>query len=324
MRKLAMLVAVLPAVLLSVLPAAGIAQSYPARPMRFIVPFAAGGGADILARSIGQKLTDEFGQQVVVDNRTGASSIIGTEAAAKAPADGYTMLIVGTGHVVNPSMYAKLPYDTLKDFAPITQLTSSPNVLIVHPSVPAKSVAELITLARSRTAPLTYSTAGNGTAGHLSAELFRLTGKFELTHVPYKSAPQALTDVVSGQVQMQFSNLMAALPHAKTGKVNALAVTTARRSPAMPELPTMAEAGLPGFSVDQSYGMLAPAGTPQAILDRIAKSVTGILKSPDISQRMSAEGAVLVGSSPAEYRRYIETEVRKWAEVVRAAKIKAD
>ncbi|WP_087748620.1 MULTISPECIES: tripartite tricarboxylate transporter substrate-binding protein [unclassified Acidovorax] len=200
--------------------APALAQQYPTRPLRFIVPFAAGGGADILARSIGQKLTDEFGQQVVVDNRTGASSIIGTEAAAKAPGDGYTMLIVGTGHVVNPSMYPKLPYDTLKDFAPITQLTSSPNVLILHPSVPAKSVSELMTLARSRTAPLTYSTAGNGTAGHLSAELFRLTGKFELTHVPYKSAPQALTDVVSGQVQMQFSNLMAALPHMKTGKVN--------------------------------------------------------------------------------------------------------
>ncbi|MBI3068922.1 MAG: tripartite tricarboxylate transporter substrate binding protein [Betaproteobacteria bacterium] len=300
------------------------AQDYPAKTIRFIVPFAPGGGADILARSIGQKLSEKWGQPVVVDNRPGASAIIGTEAAAKAAPDGYTIVIIATGHTVNPSLYRKLPYNTLRDFAPVTQLTSSPNVLVVHPSVPVKTARDLIGLARKRPAELNYSSAGNGTAGHLSAELFKLMARVNAVHVPYKSAPQALTDLLTGQVQLQFSNLMAALPHIKTARLRALAVTTVERSPAIPELPTMEEAGLPGYRVDQTYGVLAPAGTSAAIIDKLNAEIVNILKTPEFRRRMTAEGALLVGNSPQQYESYLRAEIEKWTRVVQHVGIRVD
>ena len=206
-----------------------MAQNYPAKPIRFIVPNAAGGGADILARSIAQKLNERWGQPVIVDNRPGAGGVLGTEIAAKAAPDGYTVVVVATGHTVNPSLM-KLPYDSVKDFVPITQMTASPNMLIVHPSLPVKTLKELIVLARQHPGAMNYSSAGNGTAGHLAAELFKMMAKVNVVHVPYKAAPQALSDVISGQIQMQFSNLMVALPHARSGKLRGLAVTTIKRS----------------------------------------------------------------------------------------------
>ncbi|OGA51547.1 MAG: hypothetical protein A3G24_15275, partial [Betaproteobacteria bacterium RIFCSPLOWO2_12_FULL_62_13] len=216
------------------------------------------------------------------------------------------------------------PYSTLRDFAPITQLTSSPNVLVVHPSVPVNTVRVLVGLARERPGELNYSSAGNGTAGHLAAELFKLMALVNVVHVPYKSAPQALTDLVTGQVQLQFSNLMAALPHVKTTKLRALAVTTVERSPAVPALPTMEEAGLPGYRVDQTYGVLAPAGTSAAIIDKLNTEIVNILKTPEFRQRMTAEGAVLVGNSPQQYDGYLRGEIQKWAKVVQHIGIRVD
>ena len=300
------------------------AQTYPSKPVRFIVANAPGGGADMLARAIGQKLSERLKQPVVVENRPGAGGIVGTEVAARAPADGHTIVMIATNHTVNPSIYKTLPYDALGDFEPVTQVTASPNVLIVHPSLPARSVKELIAIARRSPGELNFSSAGNGTAGHLAAELMKVMAKIDIVHVPYKAAPQALSDLVSGQVQLQFSNLMAAMPQMSASKVRALAVTTQARSPAVPELPTMAEAGLPGYRVDQTYGVLAPAKTPAAIVERLSAEIAQILKLPDMRQRLVTEGAVPVGSTPQQYRQYLTEELQKWARVAKAINLKAD
>ena len=264
-----------------------MAQDYPAKPIRFIIPLAPGGGGDILARSIAQKLNEKWGQPVIVDNRPGGGGVIGTEVVAKAPADGYTILMIATNHTVNPSLIPKLPYDAIADFAPVTQLTASPNILVLHPSLPAASLKELIALARQRPGQLNYSSAGNGTAGHLAAELMKMMAKIDVVHVPYKAAPQALSDLVSGQIQLQFSNLMTALPHVKSGRLRGIAVTTLQRSPAIPELPTMDQAGLRGYRVDQTYGVVAPGRTPAPIVAKLNAEIVNILKSPDISPQSS-------------------------------------
>jgi tripartite-type tricarboxylate transporter receptor subunit TctC len=300
------------------------AQAYPSKPVRFIVANAPGGGADMLARTIAQKLGEKLRQPVVVDNRPGAGGIVGTEIAARAPGDGHTIVMIATNHTVNPSLYKTLPYDALGDFEPVTQVTASPNVLIVHPSLPARTVKELISIARKRPGELNFSSAGNGTAGHLATELMKVMAKIDVVHVPYKSAPQALGDLVSGQVQLQFSNLMAAMPPIGAAKVRALAVTTEARSPALPELPTMAEAGLPGYRVDQTYGVLAPAKTPAVIVERLSTEIAQILRASDVRERLLAEGAVPVGSTPQQYRRYLAEELQKWAKVAKAINLKAD
>ncbi len=301
-----------------------MAQDYPAKPIRFIIPLAPGGGGDILARSIAQKLNEKWGQPVIVDNRPGGGGVIGTEVVAKAPADGYTILMIATNHTVNPSLIPKLPYDAIADFAPVTQLTASPNILVLHPSLPATSLKELIALARQRPGQLNYSSAGNGTAGHLAAELMKMMAKIDVVHVPYKAAPQALSDLVSGQIQLQFSNLMTALPHVKNGRLRGIAVTTIQRSPAIPELPTMDQAGLRGYRVDQTYGVVAPGRTPAPIIARLNGEIVNILKSPDIGQRMSAEGAMLVGNTPQEYLEYLKAELQKWTRVVKEVGIRLD
>ena len=301
-----------------------MAQDYPAKPIRFIIPLAPGGGGDILARSIAQKLNEKWGQPVIVDNRPGGGGVIGTEVVAKAPADGYTILMIATNHTVNPSLIPKLPYDAIADFAPVTQLTASPNILVLHPSLPATSLKELIALARQRPGQLNYSSAGNGTAGHLAAELMKMMAKIDVVHVPYKAAPQALSDLVSGQIQLQFSNLMTALPHVKSGRLRGIAVTTIQRSPAIPELPTMDQAGLRGYRVDQTYGVVAPGRTPAPIIARLNGEIVNILKSPDIGQRMSAEGAMLVGNTPQEYLEYLKAELQKWTRVVKEVGIRLD
>lgn len=301
-----------------------MAQDYPAKPIRFIIPLAPGGGGDILARSIAQKLNEKWGQPVIVDNRPGGGGVIGTEVVAKAPADGYTILMIATNHTVNPSLIPKLPYDAIADFAPVTQLTASPNILVLHPSLPATSLKELIALARQRPGQLNYSSAGNGTAGHLAAELMKMMAKIDVVHVPYKAAPQALSDLVSGQIQLQFSNLMTALPHVKSGRLRGIAVTTIQRSPAIPELPTMDQAGLRGYRVDQTYGVVAPGRTPAPIVAKLNAEIVNILKSPDIGQRMSAEGAMLVGNTPQEYLEYLKAELQKWTRVVKEVGIRLD
>lgn len=301
-----------------------MAQDYPAKPIRFIIPLAPGGGGDILARSIAQKLNEKWGQPVIVDNRPGGGGVIGTEVVAKAPADGYTILMIATNHTVNPSLIPKLPYDAIADFAPVTQLTASPNILVLHPSLPAASLKELIALARQRPGQLNYSSAGNGTAGHLAAELMKMMAKIDVVHVPYKAAPQALSDLVSGQIQLQFSNLMTALPHVKSGRLRGIAVTTLQRSPAIPELPTMDQAGLRGYRVDQTYGVVAPGRTPAPIVAKLNAEIVNILKSPDIGQRMSAEGAMLVGNTPQEYLEYLKAELQKWTKVVKEVGIRLD
>ena len=301
-----------------------MAQDYPAKPIRFIIPLAPGGGGDILARSIAQKLNEKWGQPVIVDNRPGGGGVIGTEVVAKAPADGYTILMIATNHTVNPSLIPKLPYDAIADFAPVTQLTASPNILVLHPSLPATSLKELIALARQRPGQLNYSSAGNGTAGHLAAELMKMMAKIDVVHVPYKAAPQALSDLVSGQIQLQFSNLMTALPHVKNGRLRGIAVTTIQRSPAIPELPTMDQAGLRGYRVDQTYGVVAPGRTPAPIVAKLNAEIVNILKSPDIGQRMSAEGAMLVGNTPQEYLEYLKAELQKWTRVVKEVGIRLD
>lgn len=300
------------------------AQEYPAKPIRFILPLAPGGGGDILARAIAQKLNEKWGQPVIVDNRPGGGGVIGTDAVAKAPPDGYTILMIATNHTVNPSLIPKLPYDAISDFAPVTQLTASPNVLALHPSLPASSLKELIALARQRPGQLNYSSAGNGTAGHLAAELLKVMAGVDVVHVPYKAAPQALSDLISGQVQLQFSNLMAALPHIKSARLRGIAVTTLVRSPALPQLPTMNEAGLRDYRVDQTYGVVAPGRTPAAVVAKLNSEIVGILRTPEIGQRMADEGAMLIGNSPQEYLDYLRTELQKWRKVVTQVGIRLD
>jgi len=297
---------------------------YPNKLIRFIVANAPGGGADMLARAIAQKLSERVKQPVVVDNRPGAGGVVGTEVAAKAAPDGYTIVMIATNHTVNPSLYRSLPYDALRDFEPVTQVTASPNVLVIHPSLPVSSVQALIELARRKPGELNYSSAGNGTAGHLAAELMKVMTQIDIVHVPYKAAPQALADLIGGQVQLQFSNLMAARPQIGAKKLRGLAVTTQGRSPAIPELPTMAEAGLPGYRVDQTYGILAPGKTPAVLVERLNAEIVQILKMPDMHQRLLAEGAMPVGNSPQQYRQYLAEELQKWARVTKQINLKLD
>jgi len=327
-RRRAALVATLAAAALGV-PCAHAAESaapadYPAKLIRFIVANAPGGGADMLARAIAQKLSERVKQPVVVDNRPGAGGVVGTEAAAKAPPDGYTIVMIATNHTVNPSLYKSLPYDALRDFEPVTQVTASPNVLVVHPSLPPTNLQELLALARRKPGQLNYSSAGNGTAGHLAAELMKVMAKVDLVHVPYKSAPQALADLMSGEVQLQFSNLMAALPQIGAKKLRGLAVTTSVRSPAIPALPTMAEAGLPGYRVDQTYGILAPGRTPAAMVERLNAEIVQILSTPEMKKQLLAEGAIPVGNTPQQYRQYLTEELQKWAKVAKQINLRLD
>lgn len=297
---------------------------YPSRTIRFIVANAPGGGADMLARGIAQKLAERFKHPVIVDNRPGAGGVVGTELAAKAPPDGYTIVMIATNHTVNPSLYRKLPYDALGDFEPVTQVTASPNVLVVHPSLPTKNLQELISLAKTKPGQLNYSSAGNGTAGHLAAELMKVMAKVDVVHVPYKAAPQALADLISGEVQLQFSNLMAALPQIGSGKLRGLAVTTQKRSPALAELPTMDEAGLPGYRVDQTYGILAPGKTPAALVEKLNLEIVQVLQAPEVKQRLMAEGAIPVGNTPQQYRQYLSEELHKWAKVAKQINLRLD
>ena len=296
------------------------AAGFPARPIRFIVPNAAGGSTDLVARTVAQKVGESLGQQIVVDNRPGSGGIVGTELVAKATGDGYTLLMGTIGNLaISPHLYRKLAYDPLRDFSPITQLASAAYMLVIHPSVPAKTVAELVALAKARPAQLNYASAGSGTGSHLSAELFRSVAGITLVHVPYKGGTPAITDVIAGQVQIMLNGIPSSVPHLKTGRIRALAVTTATRSPAAPELPTMAESGYPGAVSTSWTGVLAPSGTPANVIARLNAEFVRALRTPEVSARLSADGAVPVGSSSGEFAAYLRSELVKWGKVVKAS-----
>ena len=303
--------------------AAAIAPTYPAKPIRIIVPFAPGGPNDILARLVGRKLTESWGQQVIVDNRAGGGTIIGTELAARATPDGYTLLMVSTSHAVNPGLVRKLPYDTLRDFAPVIRLTASPNVLVVNPSVPVQSVRDLIALAKGRPGELNYASGGTGTATHLAGELLCITAGVKMTHIPYKGATPATVDLMSGAVAWMFGTILPTLPHVKAGRLRAIAVSGAQRSPALPDVPTVAET-LPGFEAASWYGIFAPAQTPREVIAKLNRESARILETTDMREYLLREGAVPAGGTPEEFAAHFRNEIAKWARLIRDAGIKSE
>ena len=299
---------------------ASSASSYPDRPIRFVVPLAPGGAVDIAARAVAQELATSLRQQVVVDNRAGGGGNIGAEIVAKAPPDGYTMVMGSSSNFgVNPTLYKNLPYDAVRDFAPVTLVSFAPNALYVHPSVPANTVKELVALAKAKPGTLNFASSGQGGSGHLAGELFKMVTGVDIVHVPYKGTGQALADTVGGQVQMQFGSVIAVLPHVKAGKLRALAVTVRKRVPALPQVPTMAEAGYPAVETTVWNGVLVPAKTPRPIVDRLNAEIVAILKRPEVRERFAAQGAEAVGSTSAEFAAHIRREIDKWGKVVRAA-----
>ncbi len=301
-----------------------MAQSYPNKPIRLIVPFAPGGGTDITGRAIAMKLTDALGQTVVVDNRAGANGTIGADIAAKAPPDGYTLSMISSSHSVNPSLMKKLPYDLIADLAPITQATTQPYALIVHPSVAAKSVKELIALVKAKPNSLNYGSSGTGGLSHLSGALLCSMTGITMTHIPYKGGAPALTDLVGGQIQLLFSTILQAQSQLKGGRVRALAVTTAKRSAGAPDLPTMQEAGVAGYEVAGWYGMVAPLKTPAAIIARLNTEAVKALRASDIKDKLAADGSEPVGSTSDAFGLHIKAEVAKWQRLVKDASIRAE
>ena len=301
------------------------AQQYPTRPVRFVVPFAPGGSTDTLARTLSIKLADALGQQVVVDNRSGGNGNIGMEIVARSPPDGHTIVL---GYIANlaiaVSLYSTLPFDPVRDYAPVTQLAISPNVLTAHPSVPAKNLKELIALAKAKPGQVTFASTGVASVGHLTGELLNSLAGMKMLHVPYKGGGQAIIDLLGGHVQVMFSGFTAAMPHIKGGKIRALAVTGARRSPALPDVPTIAEQGFPGVEATAWYGVLAPAKTPRPIVTRLHDETVKALKLPDVKERLDGLGFEIVGSTPEEFGAYIKSEIKKWEKVVKASGAKPD
>ncbi|SPA54674.1 tripartite tricarboxylate transporter substrate binding protein [Cupriavidus taiwanensis] len=298
--------------------------AYPDRPIRLVVPYPAGGAADTVARTLAAPLGAKLGQTIVVDNRPGASGVIGAGAVAKAAPDGYTLLLDATAHSVNPSLQARLPYDTVKDFAPISLVVLVPNLLVVPPDSPFKSPKDIVNAAKAKPGKLTYASAGPGTAQHLAAELFGQQSGLNLLHVPYKGGAPALSDLMGGQVDMMFSNMAASYPLVAGKKLKVLATTGTKRSAALPDTPTIAESGLPGYQVYEWNGLFAPAGTPQAIVDRLSALTREVLNSPEVSQRLAAIGAEPAGSRPEDFRKFVEGETAKWAKVIKQGSIRAE
>lgn len=300
------------------------AQAWPSHSVRLVVSYPAGGGADVVGRLLAPKLSDYLGQQFVVDNRGGASGMIGADFVAKSPADGYTVLLDASAHGVNPSLQPKLPYDTMKDLAAVSLLVRVPNVVVVTPSLPVNSIAELIKLAKSEPGKLSFASSGTGSAQHLAAELFKAQAKVNMVHVPYRGGSPAMVDVMSGQVPVMFTNMASALPHVKAGKLKALATTGSHRPSALPDLPTVAESGLKGYEVYEWNGMFVPGGTPRDIIDRLQKAVVKALAQPDVREHLIGLGAEVVGSTPAELDRYRSNEIAKWAVIIKNAGIKVE
>jgi tripartite-type tricarboxylate transporter receptor subunit TctC len=299
-------------------------SAYPQKPIRLVVPFPPGGGTDILARLLGHKMSELLSQQIVVDNRGGAGGTIGTDIAAKAPPDGYTLILVSGSHAINPGLYPKLPYDSIGDFAPITQIATAPGILVVNPSLPVKSVKDLIALARTKPNEINYASAGSGTPPHLAAELFKVMAKIDMVHVPYKGNAPAFTDVIGGQVSLIFPTMPSAMPFIKSGKLRPIAVTSAKRSPAAPDIPTIAESGLPGYEATSWYGILAPAGTPPQIVARLHEVLVSVIGAPDMKDKLAAQGLDPVGNTPQEFAAVIKSEIVKWAKVIKASGAKPE
>jgi tripartite-type tricarboxylate transporter receptor subunit TctC len=301
------------------------AQPYPNKPIRLVVPFPPAGTTDILARDVGQRLTDALGQSVVIDNRPGAAGNVGSDLVAKSAPDGYTLLMCTVStHAINPSLYSNLPYDHIKDFAPIILVARVPNVLEVNPGVPVFTVADLIKLAKEKPGQLNFASSGSGTSIHLSGELFKTMAGVDMVHVPYKGSAPAITDLIGGQVQLMFDNLPSSLQQIKAGKLRAIAVTSAQRSPALPNIPTIAESGLPGFEATSWFGVLAPAGTPPAIINRLNAEIDKWLQSPEGKDKLLEQGALPAGGTPEQFTAYIKSETEKWAKVVKASGAKVD
>ena len=299
-------------------------QGYPQKPMRIVVPFPAGGTTDILARAIGQKLTEQWKQQVIIDNRPGAGANIGAEVAARSPPDGYTLFGISTAHAINPSLYGRLAYDPIRDFAPVTNVAVVSQILTVHPSLPVKSVKEFIAYAKSRPGELNYSSAGNGSQPHLTAELFKSMTDVGIVHVPYKGAPPAMVDLLAGQVALTFATAPSAVPYIRTGKLRALGVSTPKRINALPDIPTIAEAGVAGFEAVGWNGLVVPAATPTAIIERLHSTIVKIVEEPAMRKYLADQGADPWTMTPAQYGDYIKSEVAKWAKVVKASGAKID
>ena len=300
------------------------AQTYPSKTVRMVMPFPPGGSLDVVARPLSQKMGELMGQQVVVDYRVGASGNIGTEHVARSPADGYPCLIHTLPFVVNPSLYKKLPFDVSKDFAPVSLLASSPFVLVVHPSVPAKSVKELIALAKKQPGKLTYSSAGNGTNLHVAAELFKNLSGTDMLHVPYKGGGPATVALLSGEVDLSFLGVVPATPYIKSGRLRAVGVTGTKRSAGLPDTPTVAESGVPGYEFGSWYGIVVPAGTPADVINALNGFIVKALRAPDMGQRLAAQGADIIASSPAAFGKHIQSELVRWAKVIKAAGVRAD
>jgi tripartite-type tricarboxylate transporter receptor subunit TctC len=301
------------------------AQSYPAKPIRLVVGFTAGGASDITARIVGQKLTEHFGQPVIIDNRPGASGTIAGGIVAKSAPDGYTLLAGATSILaINPGLYAKLDYDTLRDFAPVSQTVSMPQLLVVHPSVKAATLKELLALAKAKPGELNYSSSGTGSSSHLAMELLKYMTGINVVHVPFKGSGQAMPNLLAGQVQLVFDPMPSSLPHVKSGRLRAIAISTATRSPAIPDLPTVAQAGVPGYESSLWYGVLLPARTQPAIVARLNEAINAILKEPDVSERFAGLGAEPRGGTSAEFGKYIGEEILKWGKVIKAVGIRAE
>jgi tripartite-type tricarboxylate transporter receptor subunit TctC len=309
-------------IILAVAPQEALAQgSYPTRPIRLVVPTAVGGGADTLARLVAQGLSERLGRQVVVDNRPGTGGIIGYEIVAKAPADGYTLLLAVPSLAINPAIYKKIPYDAMRDFAPITQAARGPNLMVMHPSVPAKTVKEMIAFAKARPGEVLYASAGVGTAPHLAMELFSIMAQIRMIHVPYKGSTPGVIELIAGHVAIMAPSMISVIPHVRAGKLRALGVTSASRVAAAPDIPTIAEGGLPGYEAVTWFGLLASAGTPQDIIARLHKESVAILRAPDSKERIAGDGGEVVASSPEEFAAFVNAETVKWAKVAKAAGI---
>jgi tripartite-type tricarboxylate transporter receptor subunit TctC len=320
------MVRVLVAALVASLPAAVAAQSsYPSKAIRYVVPFPAGGPLDIVARALGQALNRSWGEPVIVDNRPGAGGNIGAELVARAPADGYTILMGAVStHAINVTLYSRLPYDPVRDFAPVTLLTSVPNVLVVHPAVSARNVRELIALAKSQPGQLNFASGSTGSAGHLAGELFKTMAGVDMTHIPCKGAAPAVVDLLAGHVSLMFDNLASALPNIKANRVRALAVTTLRRSPFLPGVPTVSESGLRGLDIGTWFGIFAPAGTPVEVVDKLNAEVARILGTPAMKDRLASLGAEPQPTTPAQFGAYVKSEMAKYADIIRKSGAKVD
>lgn len=300
------------------------AQNYPAKPVRLVVPFPPGGGTDIIARTLGDRMAADLGQPVIIDNRPGAGTMIGDDNVAKSAPDGYSLLIATFAHAVNPSLQAKVPFNTEKDFAPVALVGRSPNVLVVNPSKPFKSVADVLAFAKANPGKLTFGSFGNGTSAHLAGELFKNLAKVDMVHVPYKGSAPALTDLLGGQIDMMFTTVASVAQYIKSNRLRPLALTSAQRSAAYPGLPTIAEAGVPGYAAESWYGIYVPAGTPAPIINRLNQSVHAAVRTEAFKSRIEEEGLVVSSGPPEELTQYVKAEEVRWAKVVKEANIKAD